>query len=349
MRMKGINFHELDTTPPAQSLNAVTSSHSDSQALVSPAIIQSEAVSISPVVLCPAATSAAADLANSSKRQKVEGTTEAPAAVPMAACYICRLTSVPGKFLPQKAKELGVRPGPLFGKLKAGIAVQGKDRLVHPEEVLEAAPAAPVVIIADCPTRSHLPSLLSSPAWAAFAAPSTPQSTTTPSSAPDPTLGSNPVQEHVNCIVHLAPPEVVETEQYQQWMAGFGNTVKHVHVNAKAVPETYPLPSPATLQMKLNCIDAKVFPLPHNITSAQLPGDQQQSTAQPQPASQLQATAQPQSTSQLAGSNRMKYNLRPAARVDIVEHVEQALSVSEVQAELRRGVRRFLSQSAVET
>lgn len=101
--------------------------------------------------------------------------------------------------------------------------------------------------------------------------------------------------------------------------------------------------------MKLNCIDAKVFPLPHNITSAQLPGDQQQSTAQPQPASQLQATAQPQSTSQLAGSNRMKYNLRPAARVDIVEHVEQALSVSEVQAELRRGVRRFLSQSAVET
>ena len=78
MRMKGINFHELDTTPAAQSLSAVTSSLSDSQALVSPAIIQSEAVSISPVVLCPAATSAAADLANSSKRRKVEGTIEAP-------------------------------------------------------------------------------------------------------------------------------------------------------------------------------------------------------------------------------------------------------------------------------
>ena len=56
-------------------------------------------------------------------------------AAPMAACYICRLTSVPGRFLPQKAKELGVPPGPLFGKLKAGIAVQGKDRLVQPDEV----------------------------------------------------------------------------------------------------------------------------------------------------------------------------------------------------------------------
>ena len=60
------------------------------------------------------------------------------ASVPAAACYICRLTSVPGKFLPQKAKELGVAPGPLFGQLKAGIAVQGKDRLIQPDEVLPA-------------------------------------------------------------------------------------------------------------------------------------------------------------------------------------------------------------------
>jgi len=55
--------------------------------------------------------------------------------VPLAACYICRLTCTPGKFLPQKAKELGVKPGPLFGQLKAGTAVMGKDRMVQPEEV----------------------------------------------------------------------------------------------------------------------------------------------------------------------------------------------------------------------
>ena len=55
--------------------------------------------------------------------------------VPLAACYICRLSSMPGKFLPQKAKELGVKPGPLFGQLKAGTAVMGKDRMVQPEEV----------------------------------------------------------------------------------------------------------------------------------------------------------------------------------------------------------------------
>ena len=42
---------------------------------------------------------------------------------------------MPGKFLPAKAKELGVKPGPLFGQLKNGIAVMGKDRMIQPDEV----------------------------------------------------------------------------------------------------------------------------------------------------------------------------------------------------------------------
>ena len=239
MRMKGINFHDIDTAPATQSLNTVTASQDGRNASVLPAVIQSEAVSISPVVLCPAAASVKTDVTNSNKRQKTEdiigkavrhsrqstsgvnvrllcpylcclllklsnaqhytvcctflrfGCTYSPLTLvccclkwlplmdfthmwlsaclahaaaaclssmasldtqavtscycntvsdaqptdPMAACYICRLTSVPGRFLPQKAKELGVPPGPLFGKLKAGIAVQGKDRLVQPDEV----------------------------------------------------------------------------------------------------------------------------------------------------------------------------------------------------------------------
>ena len=52
-----------------------------------------------------------------------------------AACYICRLQDVLGKFLPERARELGVRPGPLFGQLKGGEAVMGSCRMVQPEEV----------------------------------------------------------------------------------------------------------------------------------------------------------------------------------------------------------------------
>ena len=55
--------------------------------------------------------------------------------------------------------------------------------------------------------------------------------------------------------------QVVETEQYQQWMAGFGSTAKHVQVNSKAALQTYPLPSPATLQV-IPKFQLTPFPLP---------------------------------------------------------------------------------------
>ena len=42
-------------------------------------------------------------------------------------CYICQLASLPGKFLPQKAKELGVPRGPLFTDLQLGEAVTLED------------------------------------------------------------------------------------------------------------------------------------------------------------------------------------------------------------------------------
>ena len=57
-----------------------------------------------------------------------------------------------------------------------------------------------------------------------------------------------------------------------------------------------------------------------------------------QSADEHPGAAQRPGVSQLAGSNLMKYNLRPAARVDTVEHVEQVLSISDVQAELRKGL-----------
>ena len=38
-------------------------------------------------------------------------------------CYICQLASLPGRFFPQIAKELGVPRGPLFADLHLGKAV----------------------------------------------------------------------------------------------------------------------------------------------------------------------------------------------------------------------------------
>ena len=42
-------------------------------------------------------------------------------------CYICQLATLPGKFLPEKAKKLGVPRGPLFGELHSGKTVTLRD------------------------------------------------------------------------------------------------------------------------------------------------------------------------------------------------------------------------------
>ena len=75
MRMKGINFRDIDTAPASQSSSSVTGSQDVRNTSVLPTIIQSEAVSISPVVVCPASTPVNTDMANPNKRQKTEDTT----------------------------------------------------------------------------------------------------------------------------------------------------------------------------------------------------------------------------------------------------------------------------------
>lgn len=100
MRMKGIHFHDLEPASPTQSPSAMNGGHDDSQGSVLPAIIQSEAVSISPVVLRPAATSVDTTSAHPNKRQRVEGTIvtsvsfDSKAPVPllfMCLCLFCYL------------------------------------------------------------------------------------------------------------------------------------------------------------------------------------------------------------------------------------------------------------------
>ena len=77
-----------------------------------------------------------------------------------AACYVCELPDIPGKFLPHKAASLGVPRGPLYGQLAKGqevTAVNGK--LVKPEDVMEATTPGPIVLIVDCPSEGFIPAL----------------------------------------------------------------------------------------------------------------------------------------------------------------------------------------------
>ena len=53
----------------------------------------------------------------------------------------------PGRFHPERALALGVPPGPLFGALQHGRAVEAGGRTVHPEEVLEAPRRGRTVVL----------------------------------------------------------------------------------------------------------------------------------------------------------------------------------------------------------
>jgi ribonuclease Z len=149
--------------------------------IVSRPIVKNDAVSITPVIIRTAqdtiTETKTGDGENgeqpTAKRQKTGGEQEGAAAVHQvgmdipstatesaAACYVCELPDIPGKFLPTKAASLGVPRGPLYGQLCKGqevTAVNGK--IVRPEDVMEAATPGPVVLVIDCPSEGFISAL----------------------------------------------------------------------------------------------------------------------------------------------------------------------------------------------
>lgn len=133
-------------------------------------VVKNDSVTITPVIIRPAG--AAADDEPGAKRQKTGGGAPAPAAEPgmdvpstavesAAACYVCELPDIPGKFLPQKAASLGVPRGPLYGQLVKGQEVTGANgRLVRPADVMEPSTPGPVVLVVDCPSPAFVPGLV---------------------------------------------------------------------------------------------------------------------------------------------------------------------------------------------
>lgn len=142
-------------------------------------VVKNDVVTITPVLIRPDAAAHAGTAANgtdaggepSAKRQRTQGDEAAPdgagltvpsaAIESAAACYICELADIPGKFLPQKAASLGVPRGPLYGQLQQGEEVKSVNgRTVRPADVMEPSTPGPVVIVVDCPSAAFIPSLV---------------------------------------------------------------------------------------------------------------------------------------------------------------------------------------------
>jgi len=86
-----------------------------------------------------------------------------PRSKPSAASlsYFVTLHPQRGRFLPQIAKELGVKPGPQFRELTEGRSVTTPDgRVVNPEECMEPQKPGKNILVLDIPDRSYVGPLL---------------------------------------------------------------------------------------------------------------------------------------------------------------------------------------------
>ena len=86
-----------------------------------------------------------------------------PRSNPSAASlsYVVTLHPQRGRFLPQTAKELGVKPGPQFRELTEGRSVTTPDgRVVIPEECMEPQKPGKNILVLDIPDRSYVGPLL---------------------------------------------------------------------------------------------------------------------------------------------------------------------------------------------
>lgn len=81
---------------------------------------------------------------------------------------------------------------------------------VHPSDVMGPSVPGPIVLLVDCPTLSHFKNLLSLQCIASYY---------TDTDTDNEALGGS---KNVNCVIHLTPLCVTQTDNYQMWMSKFG-------------------------------------------------------------------------------------------------------------------------------
>ena len=176
-------------------------------------------------------------------------------------CYICESRNTRGRFLPEKASQLGVPKGPLFGRLSRGENIQLDDGTVVYSEVckLPDSPGVSFAVIS-CPSLLYLTQLITNPHFMSY-------------QRPQGTLGRQK-NKKLTCLFHLTRRNVFELKEYKLWMASFGEDVKHVVVNS-SVFSGNEIPLMATFRQNrmLHEIHPRIFPLisPNESTELKLP------------------------------------------------------------------------------
>lgn len=222
----------------------------------------------------------------------------------LSVIYICELPEVMGKFDPKKALEKGLKPGFKYGKLQRGESVMSDDgsQMVHPSDVLDPSQPGPIMILIDCPSKAHIPALISARSLQSFFS------------------GSDKV---VNCIVHISPASVTDCMEYQEWMKKF-KEAHHLMAGRQMEELGDPiLTSSARILTKLNLICPHVFPITGFLSERHKKSTHEQAVS---------------STGEtLAADNLLKFRLRPLTALGVDNSsVPESFDLIAAQEELIR-------------
>ncbi|KAI5413932.1 tRNAse Z TRZ4, mitochondrial isoform X2 [Lathyrus oleraceus] len=209
-------------------------------------LVDDEVVRISAIILQPKGPSQtkshSIDTVDSPNVKKI------PAAKPgdMSVVYVCELPEIKGKFDLEKAKALGLRPGPKYRELQLGNSVKSDHQnvMVHPSDVMGPSIPGPIVLVVDCPTESHLEALLSAKSLATYGD----------------QVGN--MSKSVACVIHLTPEFVVSCSNYQKWMKTFGSAQHIMAGHEKKNIEVPILKASARIATRLNYLCPQFFPAP---------------------------------------------------------------------------------------
>ncbi|KAF2997820.1 hypothetical protein E8E13_000345 [Curvularia kusanoi] len=164
---------------------------------------------------------------------------------PESICYIVRTHSARGSFDVARAKELGVRPGPDFGKLTKGLSVQNASgETITPEQVLGPDRPGQGFALLDVPSVDYLESVVQRDEF----------------NTPD-------IMKGIEAFIWSLGPEVAAHPILKEFMNRFAH-VKHIISSADVSPNRISYDSVANQTTRLAQVDPVRYRVPqYDLTS----------------------------------------------------------------------------------
>ncbi|KAK4991951.1 hypothetical protein LTR66_006405, partial [Elasticomyces elasticus] len=166
-----------------------------------------------------------------------------PAEYREAISYIVKNHPQRGKFRPERAKALKVRPGPLFAELAAGRAVlNAAGETVTSEQVLEPGKEGGGLAVVDLPTMEYVQGLVDRAEW-----------------------HDEGVMAGVEAVFWTLGPGVLGDERLAAFMSGLAQKgFRQVVSSVDCCPDRLSLESVAAATIRLRQVDKRRYDVPHH-------------------------------------------------------------------------------------